>query len=490
MSGVRRGAVRAGGRHKKLWIALALLLVLILIVLFPRLMREKPAEIPEIKREEPVVLIDCDETALASITIDNPYDAPYTLLNTADGWRMADDADFVFREGMLNEIVANACLLQTSETVLDLAGETALTAADFGLSEGGTRVTVAMTDGSRRVFIIGSPVYSGSDAASFYYIMLEGDSRVFTVEMDVWDAYTNTRMALHEVGDPALNAALIDRIAFTGEQAFTAEKRADGWYMTAPFVYPLSDSAMEALLEKLEGVRFAQYVCKAEDCDPAAYGLDAPRRIMTLDIAESIVTGYDDNGQVMGETRLPAYRLTFEMGSDDSEVAFFCRYRGDVVKITRFSANFMLEQSYEALLLTAPVNAPTNDLLAFSWRTAEEEKRYTLALTERLLENNAFETDENGNVLHDLLVFRDGAPCDVSAFLYAYRSLVELRTVRRLPQGYAPQGEPRLTVTFTRSAGTRTLAFYPYDALHEAVAVDGVALYYVESGWDKGMEWP
>ena len=490
MSGVRRGAVRAGGRHRRLWAALLLLLILLLIALALYLMRREPALLPAIEREEPVVLIDREEEELSSITIANPYDAPYTLVNTAEGWQMEGMADFVFRESMLDSIVINACFLQTAETVLDTAEEEGLTAADFGLEEGCTRVSVRFTDGSECAFRIGSPVYSESDTASFYYLMLEGDSRVFTVEMDVWDAYTNTRMALHEVGDPALNGELIDRITFTGENAFTAEKRADGWYMTAPFVYPLSDSAMETLLEKIEKVRFAQYVGRAAEYDLAACGLDTPRRVMTLDIAKSVVTGYDDKDEVVGEKVLPAYQLTFEIGGDDSEVAFFCQYRDDIVKISRFSANFMLEQTYEELLLTAPANAPTNDLLAFAWKTETQEKRYTFELVERLLENNEFETDENGNVLHDLQVFRDGAPCDAAAFLYAYRSLVELHTVRRLPQGYAVQGTPRLMVTLTRSASVRTLAFYPYDALHEAVMVDGVALYYVEKGWDAGLEWP
>ena len=109
-----------------------------------------------------------------------------------------------------------------------------------------------------------------------------------------------------------------------------------------------------------------------------------------------------------------------------------------------------------------------------------------------MLPNNALETDENGNVLYDLAVTKNGAPLDSDAFLNAYRQLVELRTLDRLPATYVlPAAEPLLRVTLARESGTaRQIALYPLDALHRAVAVDGVALYQVEKGWAEDVEMP
>lgn len=46
-----------------------------------------------------------------------------------------------------------------------------------------------------------------------------------------------------------------------GDTPFRIERRAgDEWYLTAPFEYPLSSTAVESLLDKLENLRFAQYV--------------------------------------------------------------------------------------------------------------------------------------------------------------------------------------------------------------------------------------
>ena len=159
---------------------------------------------------------------------------------------------------------------------------------------------------------------------------------------------------------------LIDRVAFSGENAFALERRADGWYLTAPFAYPLSDAAVNSLLGKLEGLRFAQYVSDEADADLAAYGLRPPRRTLTLDIAESVVTGYDEQNQPLAETRLPAYQLTFALGDSENDVIFYCLYRGEVVKATVFSAGFLLTQGYdERYQKISYENLKRGDLLCF-----------------------------------------------------------------------------------------------------------------------------
>ena len=66
---------------------------------------------------------------------------------------------------------------------------------------------------------------------------------------------------------------LIDRIAFSGHDPFVLERSSDGWYLTEPVIYPLAGSAVDSLLSKLEGVRFAQYVGRAEECNLASMGL-------------------------------------------------------------------------------------------------------------------------------------------------------------------------------------------------------------------------
>lgn len=487
MSPVRRRAVRAGkGKGLLFLLLLAVLAGLAAAWVF---LRPQAIELPEPQQPTATTLRDCAAEDVLSLTVSGPYDAPYTLYRDAAGvWQMEGQAGFVFRPSMLSDMVNNAALIVTEDTVGDLNEHPEWQLLNFGLSEGCTRVSVAYADGTALAFRIGSSVPAEIPA---YYFYLEGDSRVFTIAPDVYECYANTRMALHDVRDPALNGDLIDRIAFAGEAPFTLEKRADGWYLTAPFVYPLADAAMDTLLGKLGGLRFAQFVARAEDADLAALGLSPPVRTLTLDIAPSIVTGYDASGAVTGQTALDGYRLIFDLGHAESEVVFYCLYRGEVVKATVFSAGFLLTQGYDSLLLTAPFNAPTNDITRLTWEEGGQTRAYDIRLQERVLANNQFETDENGNILYDLAVRRDGEQVDSDAFLTAYARLLDLRTADRLPADYRlPDAAPALCVTVTRSGAARRVAFYPLDALHLAVAVDGVALFQVESDWAAGVEWP
>ena len=465
--------------------ALALLLAGFALLYF--LLKKQPEALPLQYVAQPVTLSDREAEEIASIQVEN-RSGSYTLVNTEAGWRLAGSED-PLREALLDPLVNDAALIVAEDTVGSLTEHPEWQLFHYGLEDPAARVAVTFADGGQLAFRIGDSVPQETPA---YYFCMEGDPHVYIAATDVYDAFITTALALHDVADPALDGSLIDRVAFTGRDAFAMEKRADGWYLTAPFAYPLSDAAVDSLLTKLEGLRFAQFEAEAADADLSLYGLDPPERTLTLDIAETVVTGYDENDQVMGETRLPAYQLTFGLGAEENDVVFHCLYKGQVLKATSFSAGFLRTQGYDSLFLTNPFNAPTNDLRSLVWEQNGARTVYDISLAERVLPNNALETDENGNILYDLVAAKDGQPLDSDAFLTAYRQLVELRTFDRLPADYAlPEAVPLLRVTLTRdSGGVRQIALYPLDALHRAVAIDGLALYQVETGWAESVEMP
>lgn len=485
MSPVRRREPRRGKR----WV-LPVSLVAALAVLAGAwlLLKDAPEELPQAIVAHPVTISDREAADITRIAISNPYDAPYALTGENGNFYMEDERDFAMSDVLLDDMVENAALLVASDTVGDRAEHPEWALENFGLGEDAVRVTVDFADGGRLAFAIGDSVPQETPA---YYLAVEGDSHVYTVTPDVYEAYTYTRLGLHDVTDPALKGELIDRIAFEGGAAFTAERQADGWMLVSPFRYPLDEGAVNALLAKLEKLRFALWEGKAEDVDLAACGLQPPRRTLTLTVAESLVTGYDENDQPVAGRRLPAYDLTFGLGDSVNDVVFYCLYRGEVVQATAFSAGFLLTQEYAPLLLTAPFNAPTNDLRQVIWEEDGRRTVYDISLQERVLPNNDLETDENGNILYDLAVLRDGEKMDSDAFLTAYGELLSLRTADRLPAGYAlPETAPSRTITVARSQSAREVAFYPLDALHEAVAVDGVAVFQVERTAAEGIARP
>ena len=484
MSPVRRRTPR----KVRPWALAAVLLGLLAVfALLYFLLKKENVDLPPQYVAQPVTLSDREVADIAAIAVEN-RSGSYTLQNTDAGWRLAGSAE-PLRDALLEPLVNDAALIVAEDTVGSLDEHPEWQLAHYGLEDPAARVTVTFADGGGLTFRVGDSVPQETPA---YYFWLEGDPHIYIAASDIYDAYITTALALHDVADPALDGGLIDRIAFTGRDAFVLEKHADGWYLTEPFAYPLSDAAVDSLLGKLEGLRFAQFEAEAAEADLSQYGLEPPERTLTVDIAETVVTGYGENDEIIGEKRLPAYRLTFGLGREENDVVFYCLYKGQVLKATSFSAGFLRTQGYDSLFLTNPFNAPTNDLSRLVWERDGVQTIYDLSLTERVLPNNALETDENGNVLYDLAATKDGAPLDSDAFLAAYRQLVELRTQDRLPADYTlPATEPLLRVTLTRdSGGVRQIALYPLDALHRAVAVNGVALYQVEKGWAESVEMP
>ena len=81
---------------------------------------------------------------------------------------------------------------------------------------------------------------------------------------------------------------------------------------------------------------------------------------------------------------------------------------------------------------------------------------------------------------------------DSEAFAAAYGRLCALRMEDRLPSDYSlPNVEPLLTVEITRNdSKARTVTLWPLDALHDAVAVNGIALFRVEKGWMDNVNLP
>jgi len=444
-------------------------------------------ELPR-KEDTTTVFSDRENSQVLSMTVNNGRGETYTVYQTDGVWYMQGEVSFAFDDSALYDLLYEGAQVVTEYTVGRLSELNGITYADYGL-EAGNCITASMTydDGSTLAYRVGDLV---PEETPRYYFCTEGDDTIYIVSRDMQETLCLSSRVLHTVPNLALNADLIDRVSFTGENAFTIENRTEGWYMTAPFEYPLSASAVETLLGKIADLRFAQCVAGA-DADLDAFGLNTPRRTMTIDIAGSVVTGYDDNGDVAAEKQLDAYQLTFVCGGDANANAYYCLYRGMIYKATQFTAGFMLTQGYTTLLTASPINIPTNILTGLAWEKDGESHAYAIELVESVKENNQLETDEDGNILYSTVVTRDGQAMNSEDFLNAYRQLVSVRTVSRVSESYRlPDAQPDVTLTLTGDGLNRKIEFYPLDALHYAVSVNGVALYYIEKDMISGIAMP
>ncbi|MBR6787590.1 MAG: DUF4340 domain-containing protein [Clostridia bacterium] len=483
---VRKRAVRAEKKMRRLFLtALFALLAAAAAAIIFYVSRE--AEIPVIERKgvQSVTFASYDPQDIVSLTVKNQEDE-YTITQQNGVAMMEGRADFVFSENMLTPLLANAALVFAEEKIMDMPGS-GYDDRDFGLLERGIHVSVCYADGREIAFRIGDLI---PQETPLYYMRVEGDDGLYAVGQDVQEIFMLPADSLHAVTNPALNAELLDQISFTGENPFTMEYTGSEWYLTAPFRYPLSTAKVNAFLKKLEEIRFAQYVAPEEKADLPALGLSPALRTMTVSVAPSILTGYDENGQAIASEHLDGYELSFHCGADKGDVLFYCLYRGDVVLATRFSASVLLSQTYDTLLQTAPFGIAVNELTRLEWQSKTQTRAWDITLHERVLPNNEFETDDSGNVLYDVRVWQDENEVDSDAFLLFYSRLVDVAMTQRLPSDYVLPAQSEGTITLHRERDARRIELYAYGELHYAVSVDGVALYYISRDAIDGLQLP
>ncbi len=472
---VRKRAVRAERKKRRLFFAalFALLACATAAIIF-YVNREE--EIPVLDRKEDTTVIFSDRAAtdIFTLTVQNS-EGEYTIHQQAGVCTMEGREDFVFSESMLSYTLDNAAYIYADAALLDTAGSK-YTFADFGLENDCIRVQVKYTDGGEIAFRIGHLIPQETPQ---YYLRVEGDTRVFSVSLDMQETFMLSGDSLHAVTDPALSGDLIDKIAFTGDNPFTIERTGSEWYLTSPFVYPLSTAKVNTLLSKLEEIRFAQYVSPVEKADLSEYGLSPARRTMTLSIAPSILTGYDENGQVLAQKQLDGYDLTFDCGSNIGDILFYCLYRGDVVKATRFSSSVLLTQTYDTLLETAPFFVAISEVTRFEWEENGQMRAWDITLHERVLPNNEFETDDSGNILYDMRIWRDGQETDDDSFLTAFSRLMDVQSLHALPSDYQLPENPEIIIRMYRESGLREVKLYAYGELHYAVSVNGETVFYM-----------
>ena len=106
-------------------------------------------------------------------------------------------------------------------------------------------------------------------------------------------------------------------------------------------------------------------------------------------------------------------------------------------------------------------------------------------MVESITENNQIAVDEYGQTLYDLAVRRAGETEDMNAEAFAawYQQLATLSGDGNLTEGFTLTGERQASILLKNDHLSRLIEFYPYDALHDALAVDGVALFYVQKDW-------
>lgn len=403
----------------------------------------------------------------------------YRLEQGDNGFFLSGRPGLALQAEETEEMGVMAAEMTAEHTVAEAAEEKDLKA--YGLDAPRVRVTVRYRDGEEKRVELGN---LSPQETPQRYVRIAGEPGVYTVLEAECSIFFLEKDMLRAFSQPKIDASLLDGIRVEGEKTLALRRAGNAWQMEAPFAYPAADDRVEALLNRIGSMAFEACLGDAAETDLAAYGLDAPALTVTLLQAATVIRGETAEGEQV-EFPVPETEYTLQLGNETGKSGVYLLWKGQVFRASNFLLGFWKTLDAETLLLRQPVNFPVNALDALTLTLPGKESAYRVTLDEIITENNQIARDEYGRVLYECAVSRlpGGESVEQEAFLNWYAALASLRAAGRLPEGFVPEGEPEARLTLTGDGRTRRIDLYPWDGLHDALAVDGEAVFYVSREW-------
>ena len=478
----------SGEKRRLLWLAGAVVLLGALLLAAALLHREDATKDYADPVDTSVNLYEYGYAELASVTIRRGDEEPWTAVPTAEeSVTILGDDGFTLTWTESMDFLLSAVSITADEVLSDDPAEYADHLADYGLEEPRYEAHIVYTDGTEVTLRVGDKGHEGT----WRYMIIDGDDRLFAFSNGSVEGLFVNRDTLRKVSQPALHKARIDRLTLTeGESVIqwaldgdiTDADAIDKWRITSPIAYPADADAMDNLLTSVANLRLAAYVAPATEENLALYGFDAPRLTIDIHMAAGTIATTNADG-VAEATDYPESTVTFVIGGEKSDMIDYVHCGESIYLSSHFTMGVFMGYDAAATMSRYPVLTALGNLAALTITADGATAEYLLTRTEQVAENNDLVTDEDGNVVYDVAVTRNGEAIDYAAFETAYNALTLVTVSGTLPAGQTATSAPHTTYAFTDVDGTvHTVELATFDALHDAVSVDGHQAFYLIKG--------
>ena len=350
---------------------------------------------------------------------------------------------------------------------------------DFGLDDPLLTARAEYADGGSVTLRIGAD--SGLEDEHYHFMTVDGDDRLFAVASSVLDDLPLEAELLRDVEQPVIHTARLDRIAVldgNGETvtewelrgAVTDQDAADSWFLTVPFVYPADEEAIVNLKKNTGNLVLG--ICVGESADErlSEWGLDHPRAEILLHLAAGSTGQVTEEG-VYDVRDWEEETIRFIIGGARNEWTDYVRWGNQVYTMNHFSLQPFLETDPMDSAARYPVLLPLSSVQRIRVETETGTTEYELTRT-------AYDDGEEP----ETHVTRNGEEIPWTVFEAAYDRWMVVTVSGRLPAGWEPK-EIRTRYFFESLSGkTHTVELSPYDALHDAVTLDGCTVFYLVRG--------
>lgn len=486
---------RRAGRPGRLLLLLSAVLVLAAVLSLRQQLAQEPADHTPRAVSTSRAIFAYEAEDVTAITVQRLDEAPWTVMLDEESGRfvLQGENSFTLSEAETDELRDAAHAMICEEVLAEDTADYADHLADFGLADPDRIASITFRDGTVITLRVGAQAAHNS---AWYYAAIDGDDCLYALGTGFVDALFVSEESLWEVTQPTLHKARIDRITLRGSdgsiqtewvlQADIADSDAlDRWQITAPFSYPAAADSMTTLLANAANLRLGAYVAPATPENLALYGFDAPRMTIELHMAAGTIGTTNMDGAFTTED-WPEGAVTFVIGGERSDMVDYVCYEGNIYVSSHFTMGVFLNIDPRDSMNRYPVLTALGNLASLTIEDNGVTTVYALTRTEQVAENNDLVYDEEGNLVYDVTVTRNGEAFDYAAFEAAYEKLITVSVTGVLPEGDTAADAPHTVYTFTDVDGTvHTVALHSYGVLHDAVAVDGHQAFYISKGGFK-----
>ncbi len=475
-------------KHGRLWLVLTAAALAVAVGVGAHVLNQPEEILPEEEHITSGTLAAYEKAQVQRLAITLRSGESWAAVQSEAGsLTLEDDPDYQVSASMAQRLLSAASAVSYQEVLTEDPTEYMDRLGDFGLDTPRVVAEITYADGSHWVLHIGNTL--SLQETNAYYMTVEGDGRLFSLDKGTAEDLMTERALLHPVTQPTLHKARFDRITFADGRGDTlAEWQLQGdiggnaldrWLLTTPAKYPADGESMSSLLENLENLRLGAYVGEATAENLAACGFEEPRFVLTIHQAAGSIGTTGTDG-VYAVTDWPEDTFTLTIGGAKSDMVDYVLVGESIYITSHFTLEVFMDMDAASTLSRYTVPVALGNLKRLTIRTAEGENTYTVTRTEQVAANNELVTDSEGSVVYDITCDLNGREIAYAAFESAYNELLKVTVSGTLPKGWQAEEAPHAAYVFEASTGeSYTLELVKFDALHDAVVLEGNALFYL-----------
>ncbi len=482
---------KTGKNRKWKWLIAVLLCVLAAAagILLWTLTREKPA-VPRRTRTGGS-LINRETSEIQWVRIQARGREPWSAKRGPEGKLIMEGQDGWHLDEILSERLEDALAHLVYEDILtEDRAEYGDRLAEFGLAEPALIAETLFSDGFSLTIRIGDD--SGMEDEDFRFMTVDGDPRLYAVAGSVMEDLNVEPELLHPVVQPEIQISRVDRITILdGNGKTTAEwdlhgeitdsDAAENWQVIQPVRYPADQDQIASLKKNVGNLRLGLYIGEGTAEALSEYGLERPAWEILIHMAAG-TTGQITESGAYDVKEWPDQTVRFQIGSPRNEMTDYCLYEGVIYTMNHFTAAALTEINPVETLARYPVTVAQENLSSLEIRKADGSR--TIYELTRSTKQAASENDEPETAVACL---RNGEEMDYSVFEAAYERLRVVNVSGQLPDGWQKKETREEYVFRTLSGAVHTVELSEFDAMHDAVTVDGWTLFYLIRGGLDGM---